>query len=118
MNTPACLCDRYVTMTRVHVRRMVSPWSFHQRNISSTLRSYHIGVFAWLGTITLETYLMQHHIWLTSNAKTRLVLIPDWPLCNMLLTTVIFVCASKLLFECTNEIRDVIMPNDAWGAWK
>jgi hypothetical protein len=64
------------------------------------------------------TYRVQHHIWLTSNAKTRLVLIPDYPLCNMLLTTVVFVLASNMLFNTTNTIRDLVMPNDKWGAWK
>ena len=88
------------------------------RNISPTMRSYHVKIFAWLGTITLETYLMQHHIWLTSNAKTRLVLLPDYPLCNMLLTTVIFVYASKTLFEVTGTLRDLVMPNNGPGAWK
>ena len=33
--------------------------------------------------VTLETYLMQHHILLTKNAKGILILVADWPLCNL-----------------------------------
>lgn len=52
------------------------------RNVSFTLRSYYLGTLHDLGKITLESYLMQHHIWLTSNAKTLLVLLPGYPKVN------------------------------------
>ena len=50
------------------------------RNMSPTMRSYHSGMLHEMGKVTLETYLLQHHVWLTSNAKTLLNIVDGWPI--------------------------------------
>jgi len=67
------------------------------RNITPSLRAWHSGLLHDIGKVTLETYLMQHHVWLTSNAKTLLVLLPGAPNCNLVLVSVLFVYLSRYL---------------------
>ena len=40
------------------------------------LRTYYLGTLSFLGKYTLETYLLQHHVWMTSNAKSLLARAP------------------------------------------
>ena len=58
-----------------------------------------------LGKTTLETYLLQHHIWLTSNAKTLLTIVPNHPWINFAITTVLFFTVSKELYRLTMSLR-------------
>jgi hypothetical protein len=58
-----------------------------------------------LGKTTLETYLLQHHIWLTTNAKTLLTLVPGHPWVNFALATVLFYLTAKELYRLTMSLR-------------
>jgi len=83
------------------------------RNISTAVRSGISMSLHDLGKTTLETYLLQHHIWLTSNAKTLLTWIPAHPYINFAIATIIFFVVSKELYRLTMSLRGLIIPDDA-----
>ncbi len=82
------------------------------RNLTPSMRSHSLVLLNEIGRTTLETYLMQHHIWLTSNAKTVLVLIPGWPKVNLLVVTCIYFTLSRKLYRLTLLLRGMLLPND------
>jgi N-acetylneuraminate 9-O-acetyltransferase len=44
------------------------------RNSTGLLREFHSGLFAWLGRFSLETFILQYHIWLAADTKALLSL--------------------------------------------
>jgi len=75
------------------------------RNITPGVRSGVSMSLHELGKTTLETYLLQHHVWLTSNAKTLLNITPGYPWINFALATVLFYVLSKELYRLTMTLR-------------
>ena len=82
------------------------------RNMTPWLRGHTLELLHQIGKTTLETYLMQHHIWLTSNAKSLLTLIPGWPKMNFLVVTAIYFVLSRHLYKLTLFLRGMLLPND------
>lgn len=95
-------CGMIPLLTYIYVRNL-TPW----------LRSHSLPMLQQLGQTTLETYLMQHHIWMTSHSKTLLVLIPGYPQLNCLVVTLLYVGLSRSLFRLTASLRVLLLPKDS-----
>lgn len=82
------------------------------RNLTPLMRTRYLEPLHSLGKITLETYLMQHHIWLTSNAKTLLVFIPGSPKLNLIVVGCCYVLVSRELYRLTMTLRGMCLPDN------
>lgn len=83
------------------------------RNISPQLRASHSWMLAWIGKVSLESYLSQFHVWLGSDAKTVIWLFPNYPLVNFVIATGIFLSIAHLLFNITQALNEFIFPSNA-----
>jgi hypothetical protein len=89
------------------------------RNLTKGLRSWHISLFCWCGKITLETYISQFHIWLSTsnvpNAQPSMLmsLVPGHPMLNFALCTALYVGVSKRVFAITNDLKVACVPDDS-----
>ncbi|GAB6019038.1 hypothetical protein CHUAL_000666 [Chamberlinius hualienensis] len=84
------------------------------RNISGLLRTRYSTFFAWFGKISLELFICQYHIWLSADTHGILVLVPSYPVLNVLATTFIFLCISHEIHRITINLATFAIPND----WK
>ena len=97
------------------------------RNLWPELRRTHLALFAWLGKITLETYLCQFHIWLHTGAPdaqpgrlfvfTRAFLgdvagdaVLAYPLVNFFFASAIYILISRRVFDLTSTLSAACVP--------
>lgn len=91
---------------------------FLLRNSTKSLREYHVAFFRECGKTTLETYLAQFHIWLSTgrvpDAQPKMLtcFVPGFPATNFVLCTYVFVQVSQRAHLLTNELKDSLF------AWK
>lgn len=110
----------HVGMSSKFVFNARSPYTFfipmltyiYLRNISKWLRERHLSLFVFAGKITLETYLLQHHVLLTKNAKAVLVFFPKYPLFNLLIVATVYIFCAKCLYRLTLNLRAMLIPDE------
>ena len=73
------------------------------RNANATLRSASSQMFGFIGRCSLETFIIQYHLWMAADTKGLLVVIPwtRWRMANMIVTTTIFVWLSNQVAQAT-----------------
>lgn len=76
------------------------------RNSTEALRSASSQAFAFIGRCSLETFIIQYHLWLAGDTKGILVVIPGkrWRPLNLVLTTLFFVLVSHYVAVAIGEL--------------
>lgn len=82
------------------------------RNTIDFLRERCSFLFSWIGKISLELFVCSYHIWLAADSKGILVLLPGYPVLNVLITTYIFVCVAHELNSITKLLGQYFVPNN------
>ncbi|XP_015593791.1 N-acetylneuraminate 9-O-acetyltransferase [Cephus cinctus] len=82
------------------------------RNASLPLRGKHSVLLAGLGRISLEALVGQGHVWLAADSHGVLVLLPRFPVLNLLVTSFIFICASHEVHRLTHVLAPYAVPKD------
>ena len=70
--------------------------------------------FAWFGRISLELFIGQYHIWLAADTHGVLVLVPNYPVLNIIVTSYILVCVAHEFHQITSRLVGFFVPSD----WK
>lgn len=84
------------------------------RNATPWLRNTHNGFFAWVGRGSLETFLLQFHIWLAADTAGLLVIpgLAHQRALNAIITTPMFFWVSQLATNATGDCIAWIMAAD------
>lgn len=84
------------------------------RNVSGLLRTRYSTFFAWFGKISLELFVCQYHIWLAADTHGVLVLVPSYPVFNLIVISFIFLCVVHEIHLVTRVLAKYAIPSD----WK
>ena len=81
------------------------------RNGSSKLRNTHSTAFAFIGRCSLETFILQFHIWLAGDTKGILLVFGPsrWRWLSFIIATIIFIYISWKMASVTGVITEWIM---------
>ena len=88
------------------------------RNLTPGLRARYLLLFTFLGQVTLETYILQFHVWMKTTGvngspKFLLVLFPDHFWLNFAVVSALYFLVSVRIFKLTVGLRNALIPEDA-----
>jgi N-acetylneuraminate 9-O-acetyltransferase len=85
------------------------------RNSTPDLRKTTIAPLQLIGNMSLESYLLQFHVWLANNAKDIVVLFPNFRLVSFVIQTAVFLTLAYTAAAATSGILKVISSNAKWA---
>ncbi|GAA95590.1 uncharacterized protein L969DRAFT_92722 [Mixia osmundae IAM 14324] len=83
------------------------------RNATPALRSTSSKFFIFFGHCSLETFIIQFHLWMGADTKGLLMMIPgtQWRIVNFIVASFIFVFISNQVARATGELTSWLMGN-------
>lgn len=80
------------------------------RNATPVLRSASSWLAAWIGACSLETFILQYHLWLAADTKGLLVIIPgiNHREINLIITSTVFLWLSHLVATATGDLTKLL----------
>jgi len=85
------------------------------RNSTRDLRMTTIAPLQLIGNMSLESYLLQFHVWLANNAKDIVVLFPNFRLVSFVTQTAVFLALAYTAAAATSGVLKVISTNARWA---
>ena len=61
--------------------------------------------------INFQLFVAQYHLFMAEDGHGMLVLLPDYPVLNMIMTSFIFVCIAHEIHEITSKLALYFVPN-------
>lgn len=76
------------------------------RNANVIMRSANSRAFAFVGTCSLETFIIQYHFWLAGDTKGVLLVLPgtEWRPANFVITSIMFIYISHMVARATTDV--------------
>lgn len=75
---------------------------------------YFIFILPLLSYCALQLFIAQYHIWLAADTHGLLVLVPSYPVLNVIIISFIFVCTAHEIHSLTFILVKYVVPSD----WK
>lgn len=85
------------------------------RNSTRDLRKTTIAPLQLIGNMSLESYLLQFHVWLANNAKDIVVLFPNFRLVSFVTQTAVFLALAYTAAAATSGVLKVISASAKWA---
>ncbi|XP_022671735.1 N-acetylneuraminate 9-O-acetyltransferase-like isoform X2 [Varroa jacobsoni] len=82
------------------------------RNAYGSIRAKYSALFAWFGELSLELFVCQYHVWLSAGTHGVLVLIPNYPVLNVCITSFVLVSIAHEVKQLTAYLSRYAVPQD------
>ncbi|THV07699.1 Cas1p-domain-containing protein [Dendrothele bispora CBS 962.96] len=85
------------------------------RNANAILRSANSRFFAFIGRCSLETFIIQYHLWLAGDTKGVLLVLPgtSWRPLNFVVTSIMFIYVSDQVARATGHVVGMICSDNS-----